>query len=116
MTIVAGFSSSRHSSAPVELAAQIARTTGESVVAASVIERRLPANADPIEDEYVEYAAVSGLTTMVYNPIGGGLLTGRHQFGEAPTEGRFGDSRLAEMYRERYWNTQIFEAIAAGMT
>ncbi|MGH3642021.1 MAG: aldo/keto reductase [Mycobacterium sp.] len=66
-----------------------------------------------IEDEYAEYAAVTGLTTMVYNPLGGGLLTGRHQFAEAPTEGRFGDSRLAGMYRERYWNTQIFDAIAA---
>jgi len=66
-----------------------------------------------IEDEYTEYAAVTGLTTMVYNPLGGGLLTGRHQFTEAPTEGRFGDSRLAEMYRERYWNTQIFDAIGA---
>ena len=66
-----------------------------------------------IEDEYAEYAAVTGLTTMVYNPLGGGLLTGKHQFTEAPAEGRFGDSRLAEMYRERYWNTQIFDAIAA---
>jgi aryl-alcohol dehydrogenase-like predicted oxidoreductase len=50
---------------------------------------------------------------MVYNPLGGGLLTGKHQFTEDPTEGRFGDSRLATMYRERYWNTQIFDAIAA---
>jgi aryl-alcohol dehydrogenase-like predicted oxidoreductase len=66
-----------------------------------------------IEDEYAEYAAVTGLTTMVYNPLGGGLLTGRHRFAEAPTEGRFGDSRLAAMYRERYWNTQIFDAITA---
>ena len=66
-----------------------------------------------IEDEYAEYAAVTGLTTMVYNPLGGGLLTGKHQFTEAPAEGRFGDSRLAEMYRERYWNTQIFDAIGA---
>ncbi|MCV7228916.1 aldo/keto reductase [Mycolicibacterium komossense] len=66
-----------------------------------------------IEDEYVEYAGVTGLTTMVYNPLGGGLLTGRHSFTEEPGEGRFGDSRLATMYRERYWNTQIFEAIAA---
>ena len=65
-----------------------------------------------IEDEYAEYAAVTGLTTMVYNPLGGGLLTGKHQFTEVPCEGRFGDSRLAEMYRERYWNTQIFDAIA----
>ncbi|MET0705038.1 MAG: aldo/keto reductase [Mycobacterium sp.] len=66
-----------------------------------------------IEDEYAEYAAVTGLVTMVYNPLGGGLLTGRHQFTEAPTEGRFGDSRLATMYRERYWNSQTFDAIAA---
>ncbi len=66
-----------------------------------------------IEDEYAEYAAVTGLTTMVYNPLGGGLLTGKHQLTEVPSEGRFGDSRLAGMYRERYWNTEIFDAIAA---
>jgi aryl-alcohol dehydrogenase-like predicted oxidoreductase len=66
-----------------------------------------------IEDEYVEYADVTGLITMIYNPLGGGLLTGRHSFTEETTEGRFGDSRLATMYRERYWNTQIFDAIGA---
>lgn len=66
-----------------------------------------------IEEEYVEYADVTGLITMVYNPLGGGLLTGRHSFTEAPAEGRFGDSRLATMYRERYWNVQIFDAIGA---
>lgn len=66
-----------------------------------------------IEDEYVEFAAVTGLTTVVYNPLGGGLLTGRHSFGTEPAEGRFGDSRLAQMYKQRYWNTAIFEAIEA---
>ncbi|AKS31122.1 aldo/keto reductase [Mycolicibacterium goodii] len=66
-----------------------------------------------IEDEYVEFAAVTGLTTVVYNPLGGGLLTGRHSFGTEPAEGRFGDSRLAQMYRQRYWNTAMFEAIEA---
>ncbi|MBU8812500.1 aldo/keto reductase [Mycolicibacterium goodii] len=64
-----------------------------------------------IEEEYAEFAATSGLITMVYNPLGGGLLTGRHTFGADPSEGRFGDSRLATMYRERYWNADIFEAI-----
>ncbi|ULN44901.1 aldo/keto reductase [Mycolicibacterium goodii] len=64
-----------------------------------------------IEEEYAEFAATSGLITMVYNPLGGGLLTGRHTFGADPPEGRFGDSRLATMYRERYWNADIFEAI-----
>ncbi|WP_072806515.1 aldo/keto reductase [Rhodococcoides yunnanense] len=65
-----------------------------------------------IEEEYVEFADVTGLITMVYNPLGGGLLTGRHSLEAEPTDGRFGDSRLAAMYRERYWNTAIFDAIA----
>ncbi|MCV7424398.1 aldo/keto reductase [Mycobacterium yunnanensis] len=64
-----------------------------------------------IEEEYAEFAAVTGLVTMVYNPLGGGLLTGRHSFDAAPTDGRFGDSRLAAMYKQRYWNTAIFEAV-----
>ncbi|GAA4943455.1 hypothetical protein GCM10023238_06700 [Streptomyces heliomycini] len=55
---------------------------------------------------------MSGLRTMVYNPLGGGLLTGRHRFEADPATGRFGDSRLAAMYRERYWNEDLFAAVA----
>jgi aryl-alcohol dehydrogenase-like predicted oxidoreductase len=64
-----------------------------------------------IEEEYAEFADVTGLVTMVYNPLGGGLLTGKHSFDSAPAGGRFGGSRVAEMYRQRYWNTAIFEAV-----
>jgi aryl-alcohol dehydrogenase-like predicted oxidoreductase len=64
-----------------------------------------------IEEEYVEFAAATGLSTMVYNPLGGGLLTGRHSFEADPGQGRFGDSRLAQMYKQRYWNAAIFDAI-----
>ncbi|GAA3846914.1 aldo/keto reductase [Streptomyces phyllanthi] len=64
-----------------------------------------------MEEEYVEYAAVTGLATMVYNPLGGGLLTGRHHFASAPEPGRFGDSRVAAMYRERYWDERLFTAV-----
>ncbi|MGY0056557.1 aldo/keto reductase [Streptomyces sp. LZ34] len=64
-----------------------------------------------VEEEYLEYAATSGVRTMVYNPLGGGLLTGRHVFEETPESGRFGDSRLAEMYRQRYWDPRLFEAV-----
>ncbi|TFC85438.1 aldo/keto reductase [Cryobacterium sp. TmT2-59] len=66
-----------------------------------------------IEDEYLEFASTAGLLTMVYNPLGGGLLTGKHRFAEVPTEGRFGSSKLATMYRQRYWNPQLFGAIEA---
>ncbi|GAA4872349.1 aldo/keto reductase [Saccharopolyspora cebuensis] len=64
-----------------------------------------------VEEEYVEFADAAGLLTMVYNPLAGGLLTGRHRFERDPSSGRFADSRLAEMYRERYWDERLFDAI-----
>ncbi len=70
----------------------------------SLIARRL-------EDEYVEFSLTSGVGTIVYNPLGAGLLTGRYTMGEIPTEGRFGSSSIAGMYRDRYWNKENFEAV-----
>jgi nucleotide-binding universal stress UspA family protein len=52
MTIIAGFSASRQGSAPLNLAAQLSRTTGEKIVAAAIVERAQPAGVDPIEDQY----------------------------------------------------------------
>jgi aryl-alcohol dehydrogenase-like predicted oxidoreductase len=64
-----------------------------------------------VEEEYLEFAATHQVHTMVYNPLGGGLLTGKHSFDAKPSEGRFGDSKLAAMYTQRYWDKQLFEAI-----
>ncbi len=69
-----------------------------------------------VEEEYFEFATTTNLLTMVYNPLGGGLLTGRHRFEDKPSSGRFGDSRLAAMYTDRYWDPNLFEAIAALAT
>ena len=66
-----------------------------------------------IEAEYSEFATSKGLATIVYNPLGGGLLTGRHSFTESPGEGRFGSSALASMYKDRYWNAETFAVIEA---
>ncbi|TCO40477.1 aryl-alcohol dehydrogenase-like predicted oxidoreductase [Kribbella antiqua] len=69
-----------------------------------------------IEAEYVEYAATHRLDTIVYNPLGGGLLTGRHSFDDSPDEGRFGSSALSQMYRDRYWSRPLFEAVSSLST
>lgn len=66
-----------------------------------------------IEAEYVEFATTKGLETIVYNPLGGGLLTGRHTFTQSPGEGRFGTSALSSMYKDRYWNAETFAVIEA---
>ncbi len=49
------FSASRHSSAPLNLAIQLARTTGEQVIAAAVVERAWPPRDDLVEGEYLTY-------------------------------------------------------------
>jgi aryl-alcohol dehydrogenase-like predicted oxidoreductase len=64
-----------------------------------------------IEDEYTEFALTHRVGTIVYNPLSGGLLTGRHKLSQTPDGGRFGDSNLAQMYRDRYWNQANFDAI-----
>lgn len=74
-----------------------------------------------VEDEYVDAAQELGLSTIVYNPLAGGLLTGKHRFEEVPDS----DSRFTKpIYRDRYWNRGTFDAIEelgevaeeAGMT
>jgi nucleotide-binding universal stress UspA family protein len=55
MTIIAGFSSSRQGTAPLNLAAQISRWTGDKVLAAAIVERPWPAKGDPIEEEYLRH-------------------------------------------------------------
>lgn len=64
-----------------------------------------------LEEEYLEFASAHAIHTMVYNPLGGGLLTGKHTFEAKPSEGRYGDSKLAAMYTQRYWDRQLFDAV-----
>ena len=55
MTIIAGFSWSGQSSAPLNLAAQISRRTGDKIIATAIVERPWPPRGDPVEDEYLSY-------------------------------------------------------------
>ncbi len=48
-----------------------------------------------------------GLGTMVYNPLAGGLLTGKHKPGTAPAEGRFTMGSTGDTYRARYWQDRL---------
>ena len=47
-----------------------------------------------------------------YNPLAGGLLTGRYTFDAPPTEpGRFAGNEWADRYKERYWKKSMFAAV-----
>ncbi|WP_245723554.1 aldo/keto reductase [Paramicrobacterium humi] len=64
-----------------------------------------------LDEEYAEFATTSGLETVIYNPLAGGLLTGRYRFESDATVGRFATARGAKEYRDRYWHEDLFEAV-----
>jgi aryl-alcohol dehydrogenase-like predicted oxidoreductase len=61
-----------------------------------------------IEQEYLPMCQRCGVSNVVYNPLAGGLLTGK-QRREAPLPGtRFDNNR---MYLDRYWHQATFDAV-----
>jgi aryl-alcohol dehydrogenase-like predicted oxidoreductase len=66
-----------------------------------------------IERELLPLATEEGLAVIPYNPLAGGLLTGKHKHGAAPSEGRFTATvgKAGEMYQERYWHEREFQTI-----
>ena len=67
-----------------------------------------------IERELLPLALEDGLGVIPYNPLAGGLLTGKHKGDSAPTPGtRFTMGKTAGMYQSRYWNEREFSTVAA---
>ncbi|WP_197374783.1 universal stress protein [Mycolicibacterium baixiangningiae] len=64
MTIVAGFSAGRHGSAPLHLAAELARCTFDRIIAAAIVERPWPPRGDPVEKEYLGYITSQARTSL----------------------------------------------------
>jgi len=66
-----------------------------------------------IERELLPLATEEALAVIPYNPLAGGLLTGKHRHDAAPSEGRFTAAvgKAGEMYQERYWHEREFQTI-----
>jgi aryl-alcohol dehydrogenase-like predicted oxidoreductase len=66
-----------------------------------------------IERELLPLAAEEGIAVIPFNPLAGGLLTGKHKPG-GPTQGtRFTLGTAAELYQKRYWHDRQFATIAS---
>jgi len=61
-----------------------------------------------IEQEYLPMCQRFGVPNIVYNPLAGGLLTGKHRR-EAPLPGTRFDKN--QMYLDRYWHQADFDAV-----
>jgi len=62
-----------------------------------------------IEQEYIPFAKKFGASLVVYNPLAGGLLTGKQNLQTGPIAGTRFDKN--ERYLNRYWHEDYFGAV-----
>ncbi len=63
-----------------------------------------------IEQELLPLCLDQGVGAIVYNPLAGGMLTGKHRRSEPPAD----NTRFAvagKLYLDRYWNDATFDAV-----
>jgi aryl-alcohol dehydrogenase-like predicted oxidoreductase len=66
-----------------------------------------------VERDMLPFCEEDGVGVIPYNPIAGGLLSGKHSGSAPPPEGRFTLGWAGQMYQERYWNERAFETVGA---
>ncbi len=65
-----------------------------------------------IERELLPLAGEEGLAVIPYNPLAGGLLSGKHDPTARPAaDSRFTLGSAGAMYQERYWNERNFATV-----
>jgi len=63
------------------------------------------------ERELFPLCREEGIAVIPYNPLAGGMLTGKHRRSAAPAEGRFTLGKAAKMYTERYWHDREWDTL-----
>ena len=67
-----------------------------------------------IERELLPLCQEEGLAVIPYNPLAGGLLTGKHKRDAPPLEGsRFTLGTAGKMYVQRYWRESELDTVSA---
>ncbi|KAL2220762.1 NADP-dependent oxidoreductase domain-containing protein [Thermoascus aurantiacus ATCC 26904] len=65
-----------------------------------------------IETELIHACRRYGLDIVVYNPLAGGLFSGKYKSMDIPAEGRYSDkAESGKLYRNRYFKDATFEAL-----
>ncbi|HTU59557.1 MAG TPA: aldo/keto reductase [Polyangiales bacterium] len=66
-----------------------------------------------IERELLPLTQEEGLGVIPYNPLAGGLLTGKHSFAAPPAPNTRFSGAAAERYQDRYWHEREFASVDA---
>src|SRR5580692_5598508 len=67
-----------------------------------------------VERELLPLVQEEGLAVIPFNPLAGGLLSGKYKHGDAPEKGRFSAELggFGKSYHARYWHEREFETVA----
>ncbi len=95
---------------------KIARALGRSelknLVRVASVQPRYNLLFRAFERDLLPMCEEEGLAVISYNPLAGGLLTGKHDRRDAPPEGtRFSLGSAGPRYQERYWHEQEFATV-----
>jgi 1-deoxyxylulose-5-phosphate synthase len=97
-----------------KLARAIGRSEARGLVRFDSVQPRYNLIFREIERELLPLCAEEGIGVIPYNPIAGGLLSGKHDRGAAPTEGtRFTVANAGVMYQQRYWHERELGTVDA---
>ena len=98
------------------LAYQVARAIGRSEALGAVrfdsVQPRYNMLFREIERELLPLCRDEGIGVIPFNPIAGGLLSGKHNPAAGPEEGsRFTLGTAGNLYQDRYWQDRMFETV-----
>ncbi len=98
------------------LAYRVARAIGRSealnLVRFDSVQPRYNLLFRQIERDLLPLCGEEGIGVIPYNPIAGGLLTGKHDRSGQPEDGtRFTLGTAGAMYKDRYWHEGEFETV-----
>jgi aryl-alcohol dehydrogenase-like predicted oxidoreductase len=96
-----------------KIARALGRSEVKNLVRIASVQPRYNLLFRAFERDLLPMCAEEGLAVISYNPLAGGLLTGKHDGTAAPPQGsRFALGSAGPRYRARYWHDREFEAIA----
>ncbi len=95
-----------------QLARAIGRSEARDIVRYESVQPRYNLLFRNIERELLPLCDADDIAVIPYNPLAGGMLTGKHRGATAPTEGgRFTLGQAGKMYQGRYWADDKFAVV-----
>ena len=94
-----------------KLARAIGRAEAKNLTRIASLQPRYNLLFRTFERDLLPLSHEEGVGVIPYNPLAGGLLTGKHRQGAAPAGTRFALGNAGAMYQQRYWHEREFETV-----